>query len=343
VQFKNGASRGLGWLPDVPDARDSVISLAHSKATQSIMQVSRNKSAFEAVSKRLEQFSNRIKPRPKRGYLARKRGEIIPTPKFSVTKAEDLSYIDLRAYCSPIEDQGSLGSCSAQAAIGLVEMMERRWGGEYVDASALFVYKATRNLLGWTGDTGGYLRTAMKALRLFGAAPEEFWPYEIDNLDIEPTPAAYACAQNYKTLQYARLDSTGIGGEELLQAIKGSLCAECPVMFGFNVFESLDHHADIPFPGPIDRAIGGHAVLAVGYDDHRPNTFGPGQPLSEEDSDIRERNRNGALLIRNSWGTEWGDEGYGWLPYGYVTDGHADDFWIAFLQDWVLNSQFEDA
>ena len=92
--------------------------------------------------------------------------------------------VDLRAWCSPVDDQGSLGSCTAQAGAGVVEYYENRAFGKYIDASRLFLYKITRNLLHWTGDTGAFLRSTMGALVLFGVPPEEYWPYEISDFDI---------------------------------------------------------------------------------------------------------------------------------------------------------------
>ena len=99
-----------------------------------------------------------------------------------VARPEDLAVpakVDLRAYCSPVEDQGSLGSCTANAVVGMVEYFERRAFGKYIDASRLFLYKATRELLHWTGDTGAYLRSTIGALALFGVPPEEYWPYKV--------------------------------------------------------------------------------------------------------------------------------------------------------------------
>src|SRR5207237_4285408 len=116
---------------------------------------------------------------------------------------------DLRAYFSPIEDQGQLGSCTANAAVALLEYFEKRASGKFIDASRLFLYKAERDLLGWTGDTGAYLRTAMEALVLFGAPPERYWPYNIANFDTEPSAFCYAFASNFQGLNYFRLDPVG--------------------------------------------------------------------------------------------------------------------------------------
>lgn len=109
--------------------------------------------------------------------------------KTSVLKKNKITlpvFVDLRPWCSPVEDQNSLGSCSANAGVGMVEYFERRAFGKHIDASRLFLYKVTRNLLHWTGDTGAFLRSTMGALVLFGVPPEEYWPYEITDFDKEP-------------------------------------------------------------------------------------------------------------------------------------------------------------
>lgn len=119
--------------------------------------------------------------------------------------------VDLRAWCSSIEDQRDLGSCTAQAAVGLIEFYENKAYGTHIDASRLFLYKVTRNLLGWTGDTGAYLSTTMAAMTLFGAPPEKYWPYTTarpnpvapppaPDFDMEPPAFCYAFAQNYQSI-----------------------------------------------------------------------------------------------------------------------------------------------
>ena len=117
---------------------------------------------------------------------------------------------DLRRWCSPIEDQGQLGSCTANAAVGVYEYFERRAFGKHLDGSRLFVYKNTRRMLHWTGDTGAFLRTTMGSLALFGVAPEAHWPYRVEHFDEDPPAFAYALAQSYQAIRYAR--STRPGG-----------------------------------------------------------------------------------------------------------------------------------
>jgi len=174
-------------------------------------------------------------------------------------KAKLPATCDFRSWCSPVEDQGKLGSCTAQAGVGMVEYFERRAFGRHVEASRLFLYKVTRNLLHWTGDTGAFLRTAMGALVLFGVPPEEYWPYETEGFDKEPPAFCYAFAQNYQAIQYYRLDPPGVSHAELLTQIRTKLAAGLPSMFGFSVYSSIDQgrqNGENPIPGNRREAPG---------------------------------------------------------------------------------------
>src|ERR671918_176918 len=124
--------------------------------------------------------------------------------------------VDLRKWCAPVENQGQIGSCTANAGVGLVEYFERKAFGRHIDASRLFLYKVTRNLLRLRGDTGAYLRSTMGALRLFGVPPEEYWEYNISQFDKEPPSFCYAFASNYQAVNYVRLDKSNITKQALL-------------------------------------------------------------------------------------------------------------------------------
>lgn len=282
--------KSLGWLPDIPDLRD------YNERTSNIR------------------------------TMLKKVGVADPDTVKLPTK------VDLTKWCPPVEDQKSLGSCTANAGVGLAEIFQRKAFNEYIDASRLFLYKATRNLMGVTGDTGAYLRSTMKAMVLFGIPPEDIWPYQIDEFEVEPSAFCYVYASNYQAVEYYRLDPPGSSPDEVLQRIWANLHAGMPAMFGFSVYSSIDqanNNGKIPFPSDKDKLEGGHAIVAVGYDDKMKITHKQAGFTSV-----------GAFLIRNSWGTGWGKKGYGWLPYEYVTEGLADDWWTLISSKWVDTGVF---
>jgi C1A family cysteine protease len=244
--------------------------------------------------------------------------------------------VDLRKWCSPVENQGDLGSCTAHAAAGIVEYFQIRASDKHVEGSRLFVYKATRNLMGASGDTGAWLRTTMGALVLCGIPPEKYWPYtdQAPDFDKEPTSFVYAVAENYEAIKYFCHDPMGqnIPPNLVLKRVKRYLAAGVPSMFGFfgfSSFNATDVKGAIPYPCSGEQAKWGHAVVAVGYDDRKKIS-------NKRDG----KTTTGALLIRNSWGADWGEKGYGWLPYAYVKKRLALDFWSLLSMDWVDTAKF---
>ncbi len=277
-----------------------------------------------------------------RDYSSR-HGDIAPLLKKirigpSAAKPKLTGSADLRKWCSPVENQKNLGSCTANAGVGMIEYFEKRAFGKHIDASRLFLYKTTRNLLRSTGDTGAILRTTMGAMVLFGVPPESYWPYtdkpgaDPDGFDREPPAFCYAFGASFKPIKYYKLDPPGSSPAQTLDNIKIHLAAGFPSIFGFTVYNSVNQAettGEIPFPCLKEEILGGHAVMAVGYHD----------TVRIKNSDCKSETK-GALLIRNSWGTGWGDKGYGWLPYEYVTRGLAVDWWTLIKQSYVETGIF---
>jgi C1A family cysteine protease len=173
----------------------------------------------------------------------------------------------------------------------------------------------------------------MGALALFGVPPEEYWPYNVASYDLEPSSFLYSFAGNYKAIKYYRLDPAGTPPASLLARIKTNLVHGLPPIYGFTVYNSISQAATtgkIPFPARSDRVVGGHANLLVGYDDHMTITNTNGGAST-----------TGAFITRNSWGTSWGDHGYGYLPYDYVTHTLATDFWSLVREGWTDTGPFK--
>lgn len=311
IKSKN-MKRAKGWVKDYPDFRDN------TPETNSLSKKQKVRGAKASVKEMLTELKKPVgKKTSKSGKL------VLPSKK------------DLRKWCSPIDNQGDIGSCTAHAGTALYEYFERRAFGKHIDASRLFLYKITRNLLQWEGDDGAELRTTMGAMALFGLVPEKYWPYKEADFNKEPEAFHYSFAQNYQALIYYRLESQGISKTELLYRIKENLHLGLPSIFGFTCYSSLDEEevsesGKIPFPTRTEDTNGGHAVMAVGYDDEM-------EIVNPIDPKIKTK---GAIMIRNSWGTEWGNKGYGWLPYEFVLKGIADDWWTMIKGEWVETKQF---
>ncbi|MGA2972635.1 MAG: C1 family peptidase [Candidatus Bathyarchaeia archaeon] len=212
---------------------------------------------------------------------------------------------DLRTQCPDVYDQQQLGSCTANAIAAALEFdqMKEKQAKVFMP-SRLFIYYDERAMEGTVNeDSGAQIRDGIKSVAKQGDCPEDLWPYDITKFALKPTQQCYQQALKFKAVQYQRL-------AQMSNQLKGCLASGYPFVFGFTVYESFESQqvaqtGHAPMPAPKEASIGGHAVMAVGYDDSQ-NWF----------------------IVRNSWGNTWGMKGYFTLPYAYLLDTNlASDFW----------------
>jgi C1A family cysteine protease len=224
--------------------------------------------------------------------------------KYAITYKEQPNIVDLRPYCTPIENQGNLGSCTGQSIAGAIELLNKR-ANRTLDASRLFIYYYERLILGTINyDSGAYIRDGIKASYTYGAPLENLWPYNIGKFKVVPSKEARADALKRKVTSYQRIENH----DGCLDALNNGY----PVVIGFNVYSSFDtvnvaKTGIMPYPKiGRERLLGGHAVLLVGY------------------------NKNKQVYIaRNSWGAGWGDRGYFYMPFQVIQNTNmSSDFWI---------------
>ncbi|MEK7476657.1 MAG: C1 family peptidase [Candidatus Coatesbacteria bacterium] len=211
---------------------------------------------------------------------------------------------DLRAGCSAVEDQGDLGSCTAQALAGALEFLERTHRRAFEERSRLFIYYNERVVLHTVReDSGAMLRDGIKTLAAQGACGEKLWPYAPAKFASRPPAACYRDGSRHQITEYRRIAD--------VDGMRTCLAGGFPFVFGFMVYESFETRAVartgvVALPGRREKALGGHAVMAVGYDDAAKR-----------------------FLVRNSWGTKWGMRGYFTMPYAYLASRDlSDDFWV---------------
>lgn len=218
--------------------------------------------------------------------------------------------IDLRPSCPPVVDQSSLGSCVSNAVANahLFNQLKQKKSSPSITTfspSRLFIYYNARLIEGTVPyDAGAYVRDGIKVVSKFGACPEPQWPYNISKFTDRPTNPCYTTALGHTAISYQRLNSS------LLNSMKSCLTDGYPFVFGFTVYKSFESKivettGIVPMPARTEQVLGGHCVMCVGYDE-----------------------KTQRFICMNSWGNKWGDKGYFYMPYPYLTNLNlADDFW----------------
>jgi C1A family cysteine protease len=208
-------------------------------------------------------------------------------------------FVDLRPFLTEVEDQGQVGSCTANALVGAYEYLENRIAENPRDISRLFIYYNERVIENDVrDDNGAMLSDGVKALKKWGACHEDVWPYDETAFANEPAPDAYTEGAEHVVDEAFAVDVD-------LHAMRQCLAEGYPFVFGLLIddFEP-DEQGRISIPAA-DAETGGHAMCCVGY--------------SDEDE---------VFLVRNSWGSDWGDGGYCYVPYAYMTDpDRIHDLW----------------
>ena len=211
--------------------------------------------------------------------------------------------VDLRPHLTKVEDQGELSSCVANAVAGAYEyLVKRHRGDDAYDVSRLFIYyNARAKSDDDIEDQGTFAADAIDSLREKGACSEKTWPYDAEHVNEEPSEEAYDEASQFLVEDMQLVSTT-------LDAWRSALAEGYPIIFGISLFESFDAHKKkglVPVPSAKEssrESHGGHAMLCVGYSD--PDKV---------------------FIVRNSWGTAWGDAGYCYIPYDYLMNEKYND------------------
>jgi C1A family cysteine protease len=214
------------------------------------------------------------------------------------------SKVDLRSHCPAVYDQGQLGSCTANAVAGAIQFDLKKQKKPVFVPSRLFIYYNERVMEHTVNsDSGAMIRDGIKSVAKSGDAPEPEWPYNISKFTQKPPAKVYKDAKKHRALSYQRVTQS-------LTQMRGCLASGYPFVFGFTVYESFESQkvartGVLQMPASNEKSVGGHAVLAVGYDDGQQR-----------------------FIVRNSWSSDWGMKGYFTMPYAYLTDSNlSDDLW----------------
>ncbi|WP_164100516.1 C1 family peptidase [Candidatus Laterigemmans baculatus] len=222
-------------------------------------------------------------------------------------------------------DRGSIHCC-----LELLEQTLYRLQGKRPVFSRRFVHYNAWRTARAEGGPPLAIRTVWKSIRRIGVVVDAFCRAEVQeppslrHSRSAPDAFSYSAACRFPQLHYVRLDRCGQPGSETLASLRSCLAAGFLCVFGIPLSRSAGEEGEIAFPTVFDDLQGGQALLAVGYDDHR-----------------RLRSDRGCLLVRGSWGREWGEEGYGWLPYSYLQEKLAMDFWTIFTPEWLASGEYQ--
>jgi C1A family cysteine protease len=243
----------------------------------------------------------------KRGYgwnpdLPDHRDHVFAAPRATVAKLPPKA--DLRKGCPAVYDQGQLGSCTANAIAAAIEFDLLKQKLADFMPSRLFIYYNERVIEHTVAsEAGAQIRDGIKSVAKQGVCPETEWPYDIAKFAVKPPLPAYADAAKSKAVSYQAI------ARDLAQ-MKGCLADGYPFVLGFTVYTAFEspqvaRTGTLNLPGAGESVLGGHAVLAVGYDDTAQR-----------------------FIIRNSWGKKWGIKGHFTMPYAYLlTANLSSDFW----------------
>lgn len=215
--------------------------------------------------------------------------------------------VDLREHDLPVFNQGRLGSCTGNAVAGAYAHNLKKQGKTVFTPSRLFIYYNARKYINTTDrDSGAVIRDAVKSVNVKGVCTETNWIYDISKFKNKPLRSCYKEAKDHQSITYSRLHRS-------IDSFKQCISEGLPFVFGFTVYDSF-YSKDVAktgmmtWPTPTEKSHGGHAVMAVGYDDSL---------------------EGGRFIIRNSWGSEWGDKGYFYMPYDFIVNSNLTaDFWV---------------
>ncbi|MGF7229249.1 MAG: C1 family peptidase [Candidatus Saccharibacteria bacterium] len=218
-------------------------------------------------------------------------------------------HVDLRTECPAVYDQGQLGSCTANALAAAFDFDRHKQGKPFMTPSRLFIYWNERSLEGTTNsDAGANIRDGVKVLRKIGTPPETDWPYVISTFTEKPSAKSFTDASANQALTYQRIQRpTG----DATRDMQTCLAEGYPFVSGISVYQSFESPTTnktgiIPMPGKGETLLGGHAILVIGYDSTKQ-----------------------WFVCRNSWGTVWGDKGYFYLPFAYLSSRNlSSDMWV---------------